>query len=101
MVQVTAAADSRTNTVVVTGPEAVLNVVAGVIEKLDSQIPNVADVKVFHLKYADATDTSELINEVFGQQSSSRPDSSRSSQQNQRCDFGDGRHVAALAAAAA
>ena len=30
MVQVTAAADSRTNTVVVTGPEAVLNVVAGV-----------------------------------------------------------------------
>ena len=89
MVQVSAAADSRTNTVVVTGPEAVLNVVAGVIEKLDSQIPNVADVKVFHLQYADATDTSALINEVFGEQSSSRSSSRSSrSQQNQQVMFG-------------
>jgi general secretion pathway protein D len=88
MVQVTAAADSRTNTVVVTGPEAVLNVVAGVVAKLDSPIANVADVKVFHLQYADATDTSELINEVFGQQSSSSSSrSSRNSQQNQQVSF--------------
>jgi type II secretion system protein D len=88
LVQVTAAADSRTNTVVVTGPEAVLNVVAAVIEKLDSQIANVADVKVFHLEYADAQDTAELINEVFGQQSTSSSRSSRSgSQQSQQVSF--------------
>jgi general secretion pathway protein D len=88
MVQVTAAADSRTNTVVVTGPEAVLNVVAGVVAKLDSPIANVADVKVFHLQYADATNTAELINEVFGQQSSSSSSrSSRNSQQNQQVSF--------------
>jgi hypothetical protein len=88
MVQVTAAADSRTNTVVVTGPEAVLKVVEGVIAKLDSPISNVADVKVFHLQYADASDTSELINDVFGQQSSSSSSrSSRNSQQNQSVRF--------------
>ncbi len=87
-VQVTAAADSRTNTVVVTGPEAILNVVAGVIEKLDSQIPNVADVKVFHLEYADATDTSELINDVFGGQTTSSSRSSSRNQQNQQVMFG-------------
>lgn len=87
MVQVTAAADSRTNTVVVTGPEAVLKVVEGVIAKLDSPIANVADVKVFHLQYADATNTAELINEVFGQQSSSSSRSSRNSQQNQQISF--------------
>ena len=91
MVQVTAAADSRTNTVVVTGPEAVLEVVAGVIAKLDSQIANVADVKVFRLEYADAVDTAELINEVFGQQSTTSSRSSRSSrsssQQNQQISF--------------
>lgn len=90
-VQVTAAADSRTNTVVVTGPEATLQVVASVIEKLDSQIANVADVKVFHLEYADATDTAGLINEVFGQQSTTSSRSSRSSrsssQQNQQVSF--------------
>jgi general secretion pathway protein D len=82
-VQVTAAADSRTNTVVVTGPEAVLSVVDEVIKKLDSPLANVADVKVFHLEYADASNTAQLINEVFGQTgtTSSRSRSSRSSSQ--------------------
>jgi len=83
--QVVAAADSQTNTVVVTGPDNILAVVADVIEKLDAPIPNVADVKVFHLEYADAQDTAELINEVFGESSSSR--TSSSNQQNQRTQF--------------
>jgi general secretion pathway protein D len=91
-VQVTAAADSRTNTVVVTGPETILEVVTGVITKLDAPLANVADVKVFHLEYADASDTAQLINEVFGQ---SRTTSSRSSsrsgyQQNQMINFRGG-----------
>jgi general secretion pathway protein D len=83
-VGVVAAADSMTNTVVVTGPDAVLTVIESVIQKLDAKIPNVADVKVFHLEYADATDTAELINEVFGEQSSaSSSRSSRSSRNSQ------------------
>lgn len=83
-VGVVAAADSMTNTVVVTGPDAVLTVIESVIQKLDAKIPNVADVKVFHLQYADATDTAELINEVFGEQSStSSSRSSRSSRNSQ------------------
>jgi general secretion pathway protein D len=64
--QVTAAADSRTNTVVITGPENLLNVVEEVVKNLDSQIPNLADVKVFRLKYADAQNVASLVNEVFG-----------------------------------
>jgi len=82
-VAVTAAADSRTNTVVVTGPETVLTVVDEVVKKLDSPLANVADVKVFHLEYADASNTAQLINEVFGQTgtTSSRSRSSRSSSQ--------------------
>jgi general secretion pathway protein D len=87
--QVSAAADSRTNTVVVTGPESILEIVADVIKKLDQPLADMADVKVFHLEYADAQDTSELINEVFGQsRTSSSSRSSRSgSQQNQRVMF--------------
>jgi type II secretion system protein D len=86
--QVSAAADSRTNTVVVTGPEAVLNIVEDVIKKLDMPLADVADVKVFHLEYADAQDTAGLINEVFGQSRTSSSRSSRSgSQQNQRVMF--------------
>ena len=92
MVQVTAAADSRTNTVVVTGPETVLKVVEGVIQKLDAPLSNVADVKVFRLEYADATDTAELINEVFGQSrsTSSRSSTRSGSQQNQMITFRGG-----------
>ncbi len=87
MAQVFAAADSRTNTVVVTGPDSVLEVIEGVIKSLDTPLPSVADVKVFHLEYADAVDTAELINEVFGQQSSTSSRSSRSSQQGQQIMF--------------
>ncbi len=87
MAQVFAAADSRTNTVVVTGPDSVLEVIEGVIKSLDTPLPSVADVKVFHLEYADAVDTAELINEVFGQQSSTSSRSSRSGQQGQQVMF--------------
>ncbi len=86
-VKVSAAADSRTNTVVVTGPDSILQVVAGVVENLDSQLPTVADVKVFHLEYADAQDTAELINEVFGESGTSSRTSSSRSQQNQAVMF--------------
>ncbi len=89
--QVSAAADSRTNTVVVTGPETVLEVVADVIKKLDVPLADMADVKVFHLEYADAQDTAELINEVFGQNRTSSSRSSRSSsQQSQQVMFRGG-----------
>jgi len=85
--KVTAAADSRTNTVVVTGPNNILDVVAEVVKNLDSQIPTVADVKVFHLEYADAQDTAELINEVFGESRTSSRTTRGTSQQNQAISF--------------
>jgi type II secretion system protein D len=89
--RVAAAADSQTNTVVVTGPDDVLEVVAQVVEKLDAPLATVADVKVFHLEYADASDTSDLINEVFGQSRATSSRSSRSSsQQNQMINFRGG-----------
>ena len=89
--QVTAAADSRTNSVVVTGPDMVLDVVEETVKKLDAQIPNVADVQVFHLQYADASNTATLINEVFGAgRSSSSRSTSRNNQQNQGVVFGTG-----------
>lgn len=85
--QVVAAADSQTNTVVVTGPDNLLEVVAEVVKNLDAQIPNVADVKVFHLEYADAQDTAELINEVFGQSGTSSRRTQSTAQQNQQVRF--------------
>ena len=85
--RVAAAADSQTNTVVVTGPDDVLGVVAEVIKNLDTQLSNLADVKVFHLKYADAQDTAELINEVFGESRTSSQTTRSSNRQNQQVQF--------------
>ena len=85
--RVAAAADSQTNTVVVTGPDDVLEVVAEVIKNLDTQLSNLADVKVFHLKYADAQDTAELINEVFGESRTSSQTTRSSGRQNQQVQF--------------
>jgi general secretion pathway protein D len=76
---VTAAADERTNSVVVSAPAEKLTLIEDVINSLDTRTPSVADVKVFHLNYADAENTAELINEVFGLESRSS-----SSSQNQR-----------------
>jgi len=87
MLTVTAAADSRTNSVVVTGPAETLDVVADMIKNVDTQLATLADVKVYHLEYADAQDTAELINEVFGESSSSSRTTSSSGQQNQAISF--------------
>ena len=87
--RVVAAADDRTNSVVVSGPADTMGVVGQVIEALDSRSAAVADVKVFHLEYADAENTAQLINEVFGKdRSSSR---SRSSSTDMPLSFRRGR----------
>ncbi|MHC4646416.1 MAG: secretin N-terminal domain-containing protein [Planctomycetota bacterium] len=77
--RIVAAADERTNSVVVSGPADTMGVVTQMVEALDSRSAAVADVKVFHLEYADARNTADLINEVFGRdRSSSRSRSSTS-----------------------
>ena len=75
--QVNAAADDRTNSVVVSAPAEKLVLIGEVIRSLDTRSPSVADVKVFHLNYADAENTAELINEVFGLESRSRSSQSQ------------------------
>lgn len=81
-VTVTAVADERTNSVVVSGPSDSLELVAEIIKSLDSRSATPVDVKVFHLEYADADNTADLINEVFGADRSSSSSRSRSSSQN-------------------
>ena len=74
-VQVVAAADERTNTVVVRGPSELLDLVAEVLEALDKTTAKVAGVKVFQLRYADAMNVADVINNLFNEeQRSSRSD---------------------------
>ena len=66
--KLTATADERTNTVVVSARADTLKVVAAIIKELDSidaYQASVAEVKVFHLIHADATNAAKLINDIF------------------------------------
>ena len=78
-VPVNAAADDRTNSVVVSAPAERMSIIEEVIRGIDNRPAEIADVKVFHLEYADAQNTADLINDVFGLTGSSR---SRNQQQN-------------------
>ncbi len=63
--EVTAAADERTNTVVVSGPADTLEVVAHVIEQLDANPAEEESVLVYSMKNAQAANVAELLNDLF------------------------------------
>ncbi|MDB5289316.1 MAG: putative type secretion system protein [Phycisphaerales bacterium] len=63
--KVSAAADDRTNTLVVTGPTETLKVIDGILKNLDAQTVSSNDIKTYDLTYADATATAKLITSIF------------------------------------
>jgi general secretion pathway protein D len=67
---VSAAADERTNTVVVSGPSDVLTVIDGVIKDLDSKPGEELTVFTYHLKNAQAENLVEVLNNLYTQMSS-------------------------------
>ncbi len=65
-IPITASADQRTNTVVVSGPEETLVVVREVLEKLDSNPASQQDVFVYRVKYGQALQIESVVNMLFG-----------------------------------
>ncbi|MHC4878665.1 MAG: secretin N-terminal domain-containing protein [Planctomycetota bacterium] len=64
--------DSRSNTIVVTAPQESMELIAAIIKRLDKPASSVATIKHFTLKNADATSTSDLLNELFGDQTTTQ-----------------------------
>src|SRR4029079_8573125 len=62
--KVVAAADPRTNSVVVTAQADALALVEGIVKLLDSGPLPGPDMKLFQLRYADATDAARLVQSV-------------------------------------
>lgn len=62
---VNAVADERTNTLIVTAPTARLKEVEGLIRQLDASPMVAADLRVIHLKYAEAGTVSLLVQDMF------------------------------------
>ena len=72
--------NEASNSLIITDTAANIKRLVKIVKALDTQMATVADVKVFLLKYADAENTADLINNVFEQESQSSRSSDR--QQN-------------------
>ena len=60
--------DARSNTLIVTAPRESMALVLSLVKKLDRPATAVATIRHFRLKNADAQLTSDLLNELFGDQ---------------------------------
>ncbi|HNS31493.1 MAG TPA: type II secretion system secretin GspD [bacterium] len=58
-------ANVSSNSLILTDTEANIRRIAEIVRALDTAVSAVAEVKVFQLKYANATTTARLINEMF------------------------------------
>lgn len=63
--RVAAAADERTNTLVVAAPEAVFPAVEELLEQIDRSTDVLTEVRVFPLRFANASETATLITSVY------------------------------------
>jgi general secretion pathway protein D len=70
-------ANSDTNTLIITDSANNIRRIMEVIKAIDTNTAAVAEIKVFRLKYADAEDTADLINNLFSVQSQGASSSSR------------------------
>ena len=78
--KVTASADDRTNTVVVSGPPDILKVIEGVIKELDSNPTEQEATFIYHLKNADAGNLQNVLSNLFNTSSGASTTSTPSRQ---------------------
>lgn len=67
MANVRVNADTRTNSLIVTGPATAMGLMAALIEQLDTLPVSVARIKVFTIRNGDATALAEMLTNLFGQ----------------------------------
>jgi general secretion pathway protein D len=60
--------NASSNSIILTATCSDVRRVMQIVRALDTRLSEVADIKVFHLQYANASDAARLINEVFKQE---------------------------------
>lgn len=86
--KVTATADDRTNSVVVTGPSDSLRIIEGILKDLDSNPVEEQSVMVYALRNAQAKTLETVLNNLFGTTQTSRTGGTSSSQRFGQQTFG-------------
>jgi len=80
--RVTAAADDRTNSVVITAPAETMKLIEEIINRLDATAGSNTEIRIFPLQYADAGSLAKLLSGVF------KPDDSSSASSDRRSRYG-------------
>jgi len=66
--RVVAVADERSNSLVVSAAEELMPTITQLIAKLDTNVDDVTEVRVFPLEHSDATEMSELLTNLFSEE---------------------------------
>ena len=63
--RVVAVADSQSNSVIVSAPEAAMVTIADIVKRIDTNVSDITETRIFWLLHADATDLSNVINSLY------------------------------------
>ncbi|MBI4325998.1 MAG: hypothetical protein HY674_12125 [Chloroflexi bacterium] len=86
--RVTAVADERTNSLVVSAPDEVIPILEQLVKEIDTNAENITELRVFHLLYCDPVEMADMLSSLFPDES--RTDSNRSAVQFRRGGPGGG-----------
>ncbi len=64
--RVIAVADDQSNSLIVSAPEDVIPNITEVVNKIDTNITDVTDTRIFRLLHADAIETATILNTLYG-----------------------------------
>lgn len=90
--RVTAVADERTNSLVVSAPDDAMPVIEQLVKEIDTNAENITVLRVFHLKYADPVEMADQLTSLF-------PDSTKTDNTRSSIQFGRGGFMGGGAAA--
>jgi type II secretory pathway component GspD/PulD (secretin) len=65
--RVSAVADERTNSLVVSAPEEMLPLIEDLVKQIDTMADEITELRVFRLNYADPTETADTLTQLFAE----------------------------------
>jgi general secretion pathway protein D len=82
--KVVTTSDERSNSLVVSAPEDHMVIIEDLVKQVDTNVDDVTELRVFHLKYADPEETADMLTSLF-------PDPTTTQNSRGQVRFGGGR----------
>ena len=63
--RVVAVADEQSNSVIVNAPEAAMETITEIVNRIDTNIADITETRIFRLQHADSTELANLLNSLY------------------------------------